>query len=199
MEEKMGKSKYAAIFFSLILISSLALSSCGKTEMYNLDGRWKFDDGSVMSFDTKSLTYSARGESNSTSGKMEIYNYGVLETKDSAGDKEYYELQVSEKGFIINFQQMEISMRGKKIQRLEDLDGKYKADLDGSSPLVFKFNKNKGTLSVISGKTKAKFSYMVRSQSEILFTSGGYEGTESLPLEFLNPTSIRIAGETLTR
>ena len=104
----MSKSKYAAFFFSLILISSLALTSCGKTDMYNLDGRWKFDDGSVMSFDTKSLTYSARGESNSTSGKMEIYNYGVLETKDSAGDKEYYELQVSEKGFIINFQQMEI-------------------------------------------------------------------------------------------
>lgn len=196
---KMGKSKYAAIFFSLILISSLALTSCGKTEMYNLDGRWKFDDGSSISFDTKSHTYSARGDTNSTSGTMELYNFGVMQTTDVDQNTEYYELQICATGFIINFQEMEITMEGKKVQRLEDLDGKYKAVLSDSSELIFKFNRKKGKLSVISGKTKADFKYSLKSQTEILFTSGGYESPESLPVEFLSPDSIKIASETLTR
>ena len=199
MEEKMSKSKYAAFFFSLILISSLALTSCGKTDMYNLDGRWKFDDGSSISFDTKSHTYSARGDVNSTSGDMEIYNFGVLQTTDVDLNNEYYELQICATGFIINFQDMEITMEGKTVQRLEDLNGKYKAVLSDSSDLIFNFKKKKGKLTVISGKTKADFKYSVKSQTEILFTSGGYEGAESLPVEFMDASKIRISGETLTR
>lgn len=199
MEEKMSKSKYVAFFFSLILISSLALTSCGKTDMYNLDGRWKFDDGSSISFDTKSHTYSARGDVNSTSGDMEIYNFGVLQTTDVDLNNEYYELQIGATGFIINFQDMEITMEGKTVQRLEDLNGKYKAVLSDSSDLIFNFKKKKGKLTVISGKTKADFKYSVKSQTEILFTSGGYEGAESLPVEFIDASKIRISGETLTR
>ncbi|MEE3314104.1 MAG: hypothetical protein VZR56_08090 [Treponema sp.] len=195
----MSKSKYAAFFFSLILISSLALTSCGKTDMYNLDGRWKFDDGSSISFDTKSHTYSARGDVNSTSGNMEIYNFGVLQTTDVDSNNEYYELQICTTGFIINFQDMEITMEGKTVQRLEDLNGKYKAVLSDSSDLIFNFKKKKGKLTVISGKTKADFKYSVKSQTEILFTSGGYEGAESLPVEFIDASKIRISGETLTR
>lgn len=195
----MSKSKYAAFFFSLILISSLALTSCGKTDMYNLDGRWKFDDGSSISFDTKSHTYSARGDTNSTSGNMEIYNFGVLQTTDVDQNNEYYELQICATGFIINFQDMEITMEGKTVQRLEDLNGKYKAVLSDSSDLIFNFKKKKGKLTVISGKTKADFKYSVKSQTEILFTSGGYEGAESLPVEFIDASKIRISGETLTR
>ncbi|MBQ2080893.1 MAG: hypothetical protein II461_03905 [Treponema sp.] len=195
----MSKSKYAAFFFSLILISSLALTSCGKTDMYNLDGRWKFDDGSSISFDTKSHTYSARGDVNSTSGNMEIYNFGVLQTTDVDLNNEYYELQICATGFIINFQDMEITMEGKNVQRLEDLNGKYKAVLSDSSDLIFNFKKKKGKLTVISGKTKADFKYSVKSQTEILFTSGGYEGAESLPVEFIDASKIRISGETLTR
>ena len=195
----MSKSKYAAFFFSLILISSLALTSCGKTDMYNLDGRWKFDDGSSISFDTKSHTYSARGDVNSTSGDMEIYNFGVLQTTDVDLNNEYYELQICSTGFIINFQDMEITMEGKTVQRLEDLNGKYKAVLSDSSDLIFNFKKKKGKLTVISGKTKADFKYSVKSQTEILFTSGGYEGAESLPVEFIDASKIRISGETLTR
>ncbi len=195
----MSKSKYAAFFFSLILISFLALTSCGKTDMYNLDGRWKFDAGSSISFDTKSHTYSARGDVNSTSGDMEIYNFGVLQTTDVDLNNEYYELQICATGFIINFQDMEITMEGKTVQRLEDLNGKYKAVLSDSSDLIFNFKKKKGKLTVISGKTKADFKYSVKSQTEILFTSGGYEGAESLPVEFIDASKIRISGEALTR
>ena len=194
----MGKSKSTSVFLGLILLSSLILASCGD-EMYNLDGRWKFDDGSVMSFDTKNLSYSARGDNNSTSGKMEIYNYGVLETTDVDGNKEYYMLQTSAKGFLMNFNDLEITMEGKPVSRLEDLNGKYKAVLSDSSDLKFTFNKKKSKLSVISGKTKADFTYSLKSQTEILFTSGGYESSESLPVEFLSPDSIKIASETLTR
>lgn len=194
----MSKSKSTSVFLGVILLSSLVLASCGD-KMYNLDGRWKFDDGSVMSFDTKSLSYSARGDNNSTSGEMEIFNYGVLETTDVDGNKEYYMLQTSAKGFLMNFNDLEITMEGKPVSRLEDLNGKYKAVLSDSSDLKFIFNKKKSKLSVISGKTKADFTYALKSQTEILFTSGGYESSESLPVEFLSPDSIKIASETLTR
>ena len=113
---KSGKKIFAvsALFF----ISIVFFSCSGK---YDLNGKWKFPDGSSIKFDTKKGTYSAKGDTSSSKGEFTLITTGVLETDDGSS----FSIAPGTNGFTIDFYGSEIYAKGKKVNRLEDLDGLY--------------------------------------------------------------------------
>ncbi|MBO5608418.1 MAG: hypothetical protein J5930_11110 [Treponema sp.] len=186
------KKLFAVLSFSVLIFS---LTSCSSKE--SIDGKWKFNDGSELIFNTKKGIYSAQGKKNSTSGTFELYSYGTLRSTDAEGNVEEYEVIRTDEGFFITFQGKEISLIGKPVQKIEELKGKYTADF-GESSITFDFKPSKRRFTVTVMETSQNFTYSITGESLILFTDGFYADGAPHTLKIEGGT-LRIDDEVLTR
>ncbi len=189
---------------SLILataVSTLSLVSCGSKKP-TIDGTWKFEDGSKITFNLKKGTYISKGETNTISGDFLLMNGGILSTTGTNGQTERYVIALTDNGFDIDFNGSSISLSGKKVDSVQKLNGIYKST-NSVLPMKFQFKKSASTLSVtLSGNGEDQtqsFTYRTEPCYKILFTSGDYAFGESLDLEFPDPKHMNIDGELLSR
>ena len=173
------------------LLSFVFLSCSGD---YNLDGKWKFEDGSSIKFNTKKGTYSARGNNSSTEGTFSLITTGVLETEDGTT----FSIAPGTSGFTIDFYGSEIYAKGKKVSRLEDLDGLYSGEGDNGN-VEFLFDKKTHVLTITLGEDSIQVYYMINTNEAILFTSGHYASSFPYPIEWRDKKHVLVDGTLLKR
>jgi hypothetical protein len=192
--------KKKIFFIAAVLVAMTVLSSCGKKN--SIAGKWKFDDGSTIRFNTKNGTYVAKGDSNSTEGDFELMKCGTLTTIGTNEVPEDYRISLTDSGFDIDFRGAYISFKGKKVTEIGDLNGKYSGKL-GENNIIFSFTKKTSTLEVGidtgDGIKSEKFSYSIAAEDRIYFTSGMYATGDSYLIEYIGPKQISIDGSLLTK
>lgn len=186
---KSGKKIFAvsALFF----ISIVFFSCSGK---YDLNGKWKFPDGSSIKFDTEKGTYSAKGDTSSSKGEFTLITTGVLETDDGSS----FSIAPGTNGFTIDFYGSEIYAKGKKVNRLEDLDGLYSGTGDNGN-VEFLFDKKTHVLTITLGEDSIQVYYMINTNEAILFTSGHYASSFPYPIEWKDRKQVIVDGTLLKR
>ena len=192
--------KKKIIFIAAVLVAMTVLSSCGKKN--SIDGKWKFDDGSTIRFNTKNGTYIAKGDSNSTEGDFELMKCGTLTTIGTNEVPEDYRISLTDSGFDIDFRGAYIPKKKKKVTEIGELNGKYSGKL-GENNIIFSFTKKTSTLEVGidtgDGIKSEKFSYSIAAEDRIYFTSGMYATGDSYLIEYIGPKQISIDGSLLTK
>lgn len=189
----------AKLFSSIIVCcSAIFFVSCGNTDP--LDGTWKFDDGTKISFNTKKGTYRVAGIDNSASGSFMVINGGTMLTTDSKGNQNSYMVSAEEKDFVIDYGGDFTHFTGKKIDSLKNINGTYKGTVHDLE-INFVFDKPSSTLKIFSGNDEnaEPLKYFIDEHSYVLFTSGAFASGFQFELEYLNKDSISLDGEVLVR
>lgn len=176
-------------FLFALTVALATFVSCSNS-VPTLDGAWKFEDGSIIKFNTKKQTYIATGTNVSTSGSFQSINGGTL-----LFDGEETMVVLGEQGFEINYGGDYILFEGKPVDSIENLQGKYKSE----NGMVFDFNNKISKLKITVNKNEKSYDYKTSPYTAILFTSGDYAYGQSVELKLLDKTHLKLDGEILTR
>lgn len=188
----MYKSLTKSFALSACIFLCVVLFSCSAD--YSLDGKWKFPDDSTIQFNTKKGTYFARGDNSSSKGDFSLITTGVLETDDGST----FSIAPGTNGFTIDFYGSEIYAKGKKVNRLEDLDGLYSAT-DDNGKVEFLFDKKTHVLTITLGEDSIQVYYVINTSEAILFTSGHYASSFPYPVEWKDKKHVIVDGTLLKR
>lgn len=188
----MLKSSKNIFAVSALFFISIVFFSC--SSKYDLNGKWKFPDGSSIKFNTKNGTYFARGDTSSSEGDFSLIVTGVLETDDGSS----FSIAPGTNGFTIDFYGSELYAKGKKFSRLEDMDGLYTAAGDNGN-VDFLFDKKTHVLTITMGEDSIQVYYMIHTSEAILFTSGHYASSFPYPLEWKDGKNLLVDGTLLRR